>query len=44
MTGDVAAGCAALDEAAAAGFSLLSVAVSERDPGERAAIFRALVG
>ena len=44
MTGDVATCCAALDEAAAAGVSLLSVAVTERDPGERAAIYRALVG
>ena len=44
MTGDVAACCAALDEAAAAGFSLLSVAVTERDPNKRGATFRELVG
>lgn len=42
--GDVSACCEALDAAAEAGFSLLSVSVSERDPDKRAAIYRKLVG
>jgi F420-dependent oxidoreductase-like protein len=42
--GGVEACCDALDEAAAAGFPLLSVAVTERDPGKRSAILKRLVG
>jgi alkanesulfonate monooxygenase SsuD/methylene tetrahydromethanopterin reductase-like flavin-dependent oxidoreductase (luciferase family) len=44
MAGDVDACCDALDAAAAAGFTLLSVAVTEREPNKRAAILRRLVG
>ncbi len=44
MAGGVEACCDALDEAAEAGFSLLSVSVAERDPDKRAAIYRRLVG
>jgi len=42
--GDVGACCEALDEAAEAGFSLLSVSVAERDEHKRAAIYKQLVG
>jgi F420-dependent oxidoreductase-like protein len=44
FAGGVEACCDALDEAADAGFSTLSVSVAERDPQKRAAIFRKLVG
>jgi len=44
MAGDVSACCDALDAAREAGFSLLSVTVSERDPDKRAEIYRKLVG
>jgi F420-dependent oxidoreductase-like protein len=44
MAGELDACCDALDAAAAAGFSLLSVAVTEREPNKRAAILRRLVG
>jgi F420-dependent oxidoreductase-like protein len=44
MAGGVEACCDALDEAGEAGFSLLSVTVTERDPDKRAAIYRKLVG
>ena len=44
MAGGVEACCDALDEAAAAGFPLLSVAVTEREPSKRAAILGKLVG
>jgi F420-dependent oxidoreductase-like protein len=44
MAGEVNACCDALDEAAEAGFHLLSVTVAERDPQKRAAIYRKLVG
>jgi F420-dependent oxidoreductase-like protein len=44
FAGGLEAGCEALDAAAAAGFSLLSVSVAERDSVERAAILRRLVG
>jgi F420-dependent oxidoreductase-like protein len=44
MAGPVAACCDALDEAAAAGFTLLSTMVVERDEAKRAAIYRQLVG
>lgn len=42
--GEVEACCDALDEAAEAGFQLLSVTVTERDAQKRAAIYRRLVG
>lgn len=42
--GDVGRCCEALDEAAAAGFSLLSVSVTEPDPQKRAQIYQRLVG
>lgn len=44
FAGSVEACCDAIDEAAAAGFTLMSVSVAERDPQKRAAIFRKLVG
>jgi F420-dependent oxidoreductase-like protein len=44
FAGGVEACCDALDEAAEAGFSDLSVSVSERDPQKREAIYRKLVG
>lgn len=44
FAGELDACCDALDAAAEAGFSLLSVAVTERDPGKRAAVLRRLVG
>jgi F420-dependent oxidoreductase-like protein len=44
FAGGVEACCDALDEAAEAGFSLLSVGVGERDSAKRAAIYRKLVG
>jgi F420-dependent oxidoreductase-like protein len=44
MAGDVGPCCEALDEAAEAGFSMLSVSVAERDLDKRAAIYRTLVG
>jgi F420-dependent oxidoreductase-like protein len=43
FAGSVEACCDALDEASEAGFSVMSVSVSERDPQKRAAIFRKLV-
>jgi F420-dependent oxidoreductase-like protein len=43
FAGELDACCEALDAAAAAGFSLLSVAVTERDAVKRAAILRRLV-
>jgi F420-dependent oxidoreductase-like protein len=43
FAGGVEACCDALDEAREAGFTLLSVAVSERDPHKREAILRKLV-
>ncbi len=43
FAGSVEACCDALDEAAEAGFSLLSVSVAERDPHKREAILRKLV-
>jgi alkanesulfonate monooxygenase SsuD/methylene tetrahydromethanopterin reductase-like flavin-dependent oxidoreductase (luciferase family) len=44
MAGPVEACCDALDEAGAAGFSLLSVSVTERDASKRAALLHKLVG
>jgi F420-dependent oxidoreductase-like protein len=44
FAGELEACCAALDAAAAAGFPLLSVSVTERDADKRAAILRRLVG
>jgi F420-dependent oxidoreductase-like protein len=44
FAGPVGACCEALDEAAEAGFSLLSVSVAQDDPAKRAAIYRQLVG
>jgi F420-dependent oxidoreductase-like protein len=44
FAGELDACCDALDAAADAGFSLLSVAVAERDADKRAAILRRLVG
>lgn len=44
FAGPVAACCDTLDAAREAGFSLLSVTVTERDPDKRAAIYRQLVG
>ncbi|HKP55685.1 MAG TPA: LLM class flavin-dependent oxidoreductase [Polyangiales bacterium] len=44
FAGELEACCDALDAAAEAGFSLLSVAVTERDPDKRAATLRRLVG
>ena len=44
MAGEVDACCEALDAAADAGFSLLSVGVTERDPKQRAVILKRLVG
>jgi F420-dependent oxidoreductase-like protein len=44
FAGELDACCDALDAAAAAGFPLLSVSVSERDADKRAAILRQLVG
>jgi hypothetical protein len=44
MSGSVEACCERLDEAAEAGFSLLSVSVAERDAAKRAAIYQRLVG
>ena len=43
FAGGVEACCDALDEAAEAGFSVLSVSVAERDPHKREAILRKLV-
>ncbi|HET6336499.1 MAG TPA: LLM class flavin-dependent oxidoreductase [Polyangiales bacterium] len=44
FAGELEACCDALDSAAAAGFSMLSVSVAERDADKRAAILRRLVG
>jgi hypothetical protein len=44
FAGELDACCDALDSAAAAGFSMLSVSVAERDADKRAAILRRLVG
>jgi F420-dependent oxidoreductase-like protein len=44
MAGELGACIEALDAAQEAGFSLLSVGVTERDPEKRAAIYRQLVG
>jgi F420-dependent oxidoreductase-like protein len=44
FAGPLEACCEALDSAAEAGFSLLSVSVAERDPDKRASILRRLVG
>jgi alkanesulfonate monooxygenase SsuD/methylene tetrahydromethanopterin reductase-like flavin-dependent oxidoreductase (luciferase family) len=44
MAGPVEACCDALDEAAAAGFTLLSTIVVERDEQKRAEIYKKLVG